>query len=49
MKERAIPGADLDRLSENRYFDQFLSHKSFNIDAGILRFCILGQPVENRK
>ena len=38
----------LNRLSENRCFGKFSSHKPFSINTKFFGFCILGQPVESR-
>lgn len=39
-------GAPIDRMSENRYFDKYLSHKFFNTNNRFSGSCILGQPVK---
>ena len=39
-------GSPIDRLSENRYFGRFSSHKSFNTNNKFFGFCILGQPAK---
>ena len=39
-------GSHLDRLSENRYFGKFASHKFFRNNVCFFGFCILGQPVK---
>lgn len=41
-----VKGAPIDRMSENRYFDKFLSHKFFNTNNRFSGSCILGQPVK---